>query len=56
MTRMAAHHMYIDGQKYTNHVVELDEQGNIVSHYQLTQELPHTTWHQSLQFNTKKGG
>lgn len=53
MKRVAAYSVVIDEQTYINHVVEFDEQGKIIKHYPLKQELPHTLWQQSLHITTK---
>lgn len=53
MKRVAAHIVVIDEQTFINHVVEFDEQGNIIKHYPLKQELPQTLWQQSLYIITK---
>ena len=44
MRRIAAHKVRIDGHEYLNHVVELDENDNIIRHYPLTKELANTEW------------
>ncbi|MBQ0143259.1 MAG: hypothetical protein KBT06_10795 [Prevotellaceae bacterium] len=44
MKRIAAHHMTLGGIMYVNHVVELDDNGSIVKHYPLLEELPQTEW------------
>lgn len=50
--RFAANEVIIEGEQFTNHVVEL--QGDILqSHYPLTEELPHTQWFRTL---TIEGG
>ena len=46
-TRLAANKVIIDGEKFTNHVVELGEDV-LVRHYPLTEELPHTQWVRTL--------
>lgn len=56
MKRYAASHVVIDNTVYTNHVVEVDEQGNVVHHYPLTAELPATEWHHELHFTTSDYG
>lgn len=43
MKRIAASTMIINGEEYHNHVVEI-EQGRVVNHYPLTEELPNTEW------------
>jgi len=53
MRRIAASHVTINGHDYRNHVVELDEQGLIIRHYPLTEELPHTEWHQHLCYDER---
>ena len=41
--RLAANKVVIDGVQFTNHVVELED-GVLVKHYPLTEELPHAEW------------
>lgn len=41
--RLAANKVVIDGVQFTNHVVELED-GVLVKHYPLTEELPHSEW------------
>ena len=41
--RLAANKAVIDGQLFTNHVVEL-QHGVFVKHYRLTEELPRVEW------------
>lgn len=45
--RIAANKVIIDGESYTNHVVELDGH-HLLNHYPLTEELPHTQWFRTL--------
>ena len=41
--KLAANKVIIDGTQFTNHVVELED-GVLVKHYPLTEELPHAEW------------
>jgi len=41
--RLAANKVVIDGLEFTNHVVELED-GVLVKHYPLTEELPYAEW------------
>ena len=41
--RLAANKVVIDGLEFTNHVVELED-GALVKHYSLTEELPQAEW------------
>ena len=47
MLRLAANKVVIDGERFTNHVVELVD-GLLVRHYPLTYELPQTQWLRTL--------
>lgn len=53
MKRQAASIVEIGTETYHNHVVETDDEGNIIRHYPLTEELPHTEWHQHLCFGER---
>lgn len=45
--RLAASKVIIDGERFTNHVVEIVDDV-LENHYPLTQELPHTQWLRTL--------
>lgn len=47
MTRLAANRVVIDGEQFTNHVVELQDD-ILVRYYPLIEELPHTQWLRTL--------
>ena len=47
MLRLAANKVVIDGERFTNHVVELVD-GLLVCHYPLIYELPQTQWLRTL--------
>lgn len=47
MLRLAANKVVIDGELFTNHVVELVD-GLLVCHYPLIYELPQTQWLRTL--------
>lgn len=46
--RIAAHKVFIDDVCFTNHVVEF-ENGTMVRHYPLCEELPGTIWQNKLE-------
>lgn len=44
MRRIAAAHMTIGKEQFSNHVIELDDDGIIVTHYPLTEEIAMCEW------------
>ena len=49
MKRQAAHKVIIDGVHYTNHVVEIED-GKLLRHYPLSEELPNTEWVETILY------
>lgn len=49
MRRVAAHRMTIGEETFINHIVEIDENGHLLSHYPLSTELPSTEWYNEFR-------
>ena len=54
MRRRAAGKLHIDGKVFTQYVVELDEDGNVINTYPLTKEISDTEWHNEFFVFRKK--
>ena len=52
--RIAASRVIIEGKLYRTHVVELDSDDNVIRHYDLSEELPSTEWHNEISIGKGK--
>lgn len=49
MRRIAAAELVVGGKTYKQSVAELDDDGQLIRFYPLTEELPHTEWCERLE-------